>query len=405
MAFVAQRGGASITLEELKGHLATLLRLEHLGVFLGAGASVGAGGQTIYQLWNAFKADYPESLAFLLSNNFISQANAVNGGVPPNIEVLGDSLEIASIEWHRGSYQEVYRQTIDLTINNLKRSVVKAAMLNAGWWTSPTATTLAPELGNHKRLLQKLTSARQPGQSSPWVFTTNYDLAIEWSAEAIDLQIVNGFTGIHNRRFSPQSFDLGLRNTLARGEARFGIYNTYLVKLHGSMTWQEVRGEITENAANAQWSSIDDFLEKRTNTTSMMVFPRAAKYMQTVGFAIGELLRRFSEFLVRPQTALLISGYGFGDEHLNRILLSALQNPTLQIVVYLPELNLVDVTQNKPAVQSLIALYSPRITLVGGAPEAYFDAFVSNLPDPIIFDEEARKIRELLHQPVEATLS
>lgn len=40
-----------------------------------------------------------------------------------------------------------------------------------------------PELATHRRLLQKLTAARQPGQPSPWIFTTNYDLAIEWAAE------------------------------------------------------------------------------------------------------------------------------------------------------------------------------------------------------------------------------
>lgn len=91
---------------------------------------------------------------------------------------------------------------------------------------------------------------------------------------------------------------------------------------------------------------------------------------------------------------MLLAGYGFGDEHLNRILLSALQNPTLQVVVYLPEWN--PTGPNAHAVQTLMSLNSPRVTFVGGMPEAFFDSFVSHLPDPIIYDEQAAKIRELL---------
>src|SRR5690606_34698468 len=133
--------------------------------------------------------------------------------------------------------------------------------------------------------LQKLVSARQPGQAAPWVFTTNYDLAIEWAAESIDLQVVNGFLGIHGRRFSPQSFDLGFRNTQARGEARFGIYNIYLAKLHGSLSWREDNTQVYEVQAGIADKEIQDFLNDETKTKlGLMVMPRAAKYMETVGY-------------------------------------------------------------------------------------------------------------------------
>lgn len=406
MPIIAQRGGSPVALEELKGHLATLLRLENIGVLLGAGASVIAGGKTVHQLWGTFVDDYPNSSSFLRINDFVTDDN-VNPDrslrTSPNIELLGDALEIASIEWHRAAYTQENRTAIKKAIADLKRAVVKAAILHEGWWQSPKSTMLDPALSSHKSLLQKLTSARQPGQTSPWLFTTNYDLAIEWAAEAIELQVINGFLGTHDRKFSPQSFDLGLRNNLARGEARFGIYNIYLAKLHGSMTWQEKDNDITEQAASSAWPQLSTFLNANSDTTSMMVFPRAAKYLQTVGFALGELIRRFSEFLVRPQTALLVVGYGFGDDHLNRILLSALQNPTLQIVVYLPELNLDNPTQNKAIIQSMMSLSSPRITLVGGGPQAYFADFVSHLPDPIIYDEDAAKIRALLRHDGDAS--
>jgi hypothetical protein len=134
--------------------------------------------------------------------------------VVPNIERLGDSLEIALVEWKRSRGTTVPPllaiTQLEQAINDIKRSVVQAALLQADLWTNPASTVMAPTLDKHKSLLQKLTSARQPGQSAPWVFTTNYDLAVEWAAEAIDLQVLNGFLGLHHRRFSPQSFDLGL---------------------------------------------------------------------------------------------------------------------------------------------------------------------------------------------------
>lgn len=401
MAFVAQRGGTALTLEELKAHLANLLQLENVATLLGAGASVGAGGLTVKSLWNVFVDGYAASANALRHWNFISDAHVdadVANRTVPNIERLGDNLEIALAEWKRQNAPGTAPSIAQLeeAINDIKRSVVRAALLHADLWTNPASAVIAPALNNHKGLLQKLTSARQPGQCAPWVFTTNYDLAIEWSAEAIDLQVLNGFLGLHHRRFSPQSFDLGLRNTLARGEARFGIYNIYLAKLHGSLTWTEEDGEVYERAARACFDPLGAFLNGLAPLPQTMVFPRAAKYMETIGFVLGELLRRFSEFLVRPQTALLVSGYGFGDEHLNRILLSALQNPTLQVVVYLPEWNAVAAGANASAVQTLMSLNSPRVTIVGGMPEAFFDKFVEHLPDPIVYDEQAAKIRELL---------
>lgn len=82
---------------------------------------------------------------------------------------------------------------------------------------------------------------------------------------------------------------------------------------------------------------------------------------------MGELLRRFAEFMARPQTALLINGYGFGDEHINRLIRSALLNPTLQVVVYLPEFKGDPAAADLPqTVRRLLALQTPRLTIVGG---------------------------------------
>lgn len=403
MSLVIARGGQLLREEvDLRALLAAVVRLENVGVFLGAGASLSVGGNTMERVWQSFVDACGREAAWLTAHSFVEPTATHSDPAlrkAPNVERLFDSIEIAAREWARAGNTELPELVNARAV--LLRFVVRAALLNHRWWESPDAARSTEVLQGHRQLLQKLVGARQPGQASPWVFTTNYDLAIEWAAESIELQILNGFLGTHGRRFSPQSFDLALRNSQARGEARFGVYNIYLAKLHGSLTWNDVAGDVYETPAPACWGAIRDFLDDPSRPDpGLMVMPRAAKYMQTVGFVTGELLRRFSEFLSRPQVSLLISGYGFGDEHINRILLSALLNPTLQLVVYFPDFHGDTLATTLPSgLRHLLSLKSPRVTVVGGKERAYFDAFVGHLPEPALFDDELLKYRQLLTQP------
>jgi hypothetical protein len=407
MAVMGVRGSTPLNDEiELQAQLATLLRLENVGLLLGAGASTGAGGHTMASLWAQFIAAAPAEATWLRDNNFILPEAILadnNTRVTPNVERLADILEIALAEWRRENRAEV--PALENARAHLIRAVVRAALLQPAWWTNASGVENDVEqLQHHRAILQKIVAARQPGQAAPWVFTTNYDLAIEWAAESIDLQVTNGFLGLHSRHFSPQSFDLGFRNTQARGEARFGVYNIYLAKMHGSLTWKEESGQVYELQAAKAKQNIDAFLDDvRQTDLGLMVMPRAAKYMQTIGFVLGELFRRFSEFLSQPQTTLLVCGYGFGDEHVNRLLLSALLNPTLQMVIYFPGFQ-EDIQANDlpAALRKLLALRNPRVTVVGGGAEAYIDKFAAHLPAPLLYDDEMRKLEKALREPFDA---
>jgi hypothetical protein len=399
MAVLAVRGATPVSDEiELQAYLATLLRLENVGILLGAGASVPVGGKTMWGLWSDFVEQAPAAAAWLLEERFIDAAALAEGDdrVPPNVEELIDTLEIALSEWRRYGRNEV--DGLLTARAAIFRAVVRAALLQRDWWASPIGAEADEEcLQHHRAILQKLVAARQPGQASPWVFTTNYDLAIEWAAESIDLQVVNGFLGAHSRRFSPQSFDMGFRNTQARGEARFGVYNIYLAKLHGSLSWREESGQVFEVQAPLAWQQIGRFLDDDTETElGLMVLPRAAKYMQTVGFVLGELFRRFSEFLSKPQACLLVSGYGFGDEHINRLLRSALLNPTLQLVIYFPGFTGDIAAAALPAaLRKLLSLRNPR---VGGGADAHLDKLAAHLPEPLLYDDEMRRLEKALRE-------
>lgn len=388
----ARRGGQWMDERALRAHLAALLRLENVGVLLGAGASADrVGGRLMSQLWDDFSESAPGSYDWLLDHGFV-------GIDQPNFETILDALTVARLEWKRVADSRCDR--LQQVEHDLKRVLIRGALLKSEWWLNPTLALDAPELINHRRLLQKLCAARQPGQTAPWIFTTNYDLAIEWSAESLGLHVTNGFSGLHSRVFSPHNFDLGLRNTLARGEARFGTYSVSLSKLHGSLSWHAQQGFIVERAASATWPYLDAFLGGSDQEPPFLVFPEAAKYIQTASFIFGELIRRLTEFLARPQACLIISGYSFSDDHLNRVIRASTQNPTLHLVVYLPELarNSEGIVFPEGKRRWLQALDSPQVTFVGDGQNAWFRKLVEQLPDPAIFDEQALEIRKMIRE-------
>jgi hypothetical protein len=395
----AVRGERLFDRDELRGHLIQLFRLENVGVLLGAGASKGAGGLLISELWKRLAADFPGDVEWckaqkLLGDKFPDET--------PNIEKFIDDLADAEKEWRRVSNPELPR--LQEAIRSVRRTVLRAARLDEALWSDPNGDNARMRLEDHRRLLTRLVASRQPGQPSSCVFTTNYDLALEWAAEALGIEAKTGFLGLHQRRFSPHSFDLVPRNVLARGEASLGSYTISVVKLHGSLSWRidEKTRDVTELPAGTVDGPLKQFIsEGKSEPSARLIYPSSAKYRQTVQFVYGELFRRFTEFLSKPQAALIVCGYSFSDDHLNRIIQAGLLNPTLQVVVYCREMDFVDgklvLKAGAPSqLEDLFNLRLPRVTFVGGGDSANFLAMTQDLPDPATTDAPADELERIL---------
>lgn len=397
--FFSIRGSRQLSEDEFRAHLALAIRLENVGVLLGAGASKGVGGMVMADVWNLLKTEYADQVKFLREKNFLG---AQEKG---NIEVLLDRLEIACLD---GTRTNADLTGILKARHALRKTILRAALLDEDLWQSPDQAIMNPKLTSHIRLVSRLAGNRQPGQAAPWAFTTNYDLALEWSAEALGLHCVNGFSGTHDRAFRPSSFDLGMRNIQARGEARFGTYNLYLGKLHGSLTWvPNGSGGICEIPCRSAKPPIDGFLasDKPEDWPGLMIFPGASKFVQTTGFVYGEVIRRFTEFLSRPNTCLIVNGYGFTDDHVNRLIVSALQNPTLQLIIYLPEIDRMGIFASLAAtgeaiepneqLKRLLLAQLPQVTVRGFGSGGFFESLTNDLPEPAMLDDTSERAREL----------
>lgn len=395
------QGSNPISEKDFKSHLGSLCQLENIGVLLGAGASVGCGGMTMKNVWLDAITSSPHILTELLTFKLITQENINNQDV--NVEQLLDQVT---------QYLSVYKKISPLNTETdfesqpvgrlqkillcLYQSVTKAALLVKQEAFGDENLGTQEQFKSHRELLEKLISNRQPGQAAPMLFTTNYDLSLEWAAEEIGIQLVNGFSGLHTRTFQPQNFDLSFRNVNAKGEARFGHYHAYLHKLHGSLSWvQEHDSYIKEiPSALAKNRYIDPLLKgEAVYDKQFLIYPGANKYHHTIGFVYGEMFRRFSEFLSKPQTAILVNGYGFGDYHINRIILGALLNPSLHIVIFYPELDTIstdtaNLNEAQKCIKKLKSLSLNQITIVGGDDKAYFNSFVKYIPKPVLFPRD-----------------
>ncbi|KAA1051298.1 SIR2 family protein [Pseudocitrobacter sp. 73] len=392
---IIYQGGKIISEDDFRSHIYSLCQLDNVGVLLGAGASVGCGGNTMKQVWQSFKADYPELVELLLQKYLLVNKNDSDNDIV-NVELLIDEvtkfLSVAKTRHNEQEYEEV-----GLILNSLYKEVTKAALLTGEDFRNKNQGK-SEKFKFHKELISKLISNRQPGQSAPSLFTTNYDLALEWAAEDLGIQLFNGFSGLHTRQFYPQNFDLAFRNVNAKGEARFGHYHAYLYKLHGSLTWYQDDYLTVNEISSCQ--AYDNYIDSIINGRGFsygqhLIYPGANKYSHTIGFVYGEMFRRFGEFLSKPQTALFINGFGFGDYHINRIVLGALLNPSFHVVIYYPELvsaiNAVadgNASESEKAVVNLKNMTFNQVTIIGGAPEAYFDSFVKHLPYPVLFPRE-----------------
>lgn len=395
---VAIRGDRMLAEGELKAHMIQLFRLENIGVLLGAGASKGAGGMLVSELWAYFAATFRDDVQWCLRQNFL---DADFPKTTPNIEKFSDQLMVAESEWERTANRHL--PDLRRAITAVQRTVIKAARLDESLWKDPLGDAARATLTDHRRLLTRLVASRQPGQPLASVFTVNYDMALEWAAESLSIEAKTGFLGLHNRRFSPQTFDLVPRNTLARGEASLGSYAVGVVKLHGSLSWRVLaNGDVQEKSTGSLNNAFKGFIDGTTPTLpAHLIYPSSAKFRQTIQYVFGELFRRFTEFLSQPQSALIVCGYSFCDDHLNRIILAGLLNPTLQVVVYYRDMEIVDgrlaMKASAPSsLKELFGLNLPRVTFVGGGDLANFSKMTSDLPDPATVDDPALETDRLL---------
>ncbi|WP_164219247.1 SIR2 family protein [Virgibacillus sp. YIM 98842] len=158
------------------------------------------------------------------------------------------------------------------------------------------------------------------------IYTTNYDLFNEIAMESLNIQYTNGFRGTVNRIFDPAVFQLRLVDDENRYKDKWSVVRKYvkLYKIHGSIDWRydsKVKNVVQSNLIN---ESLEDVL----------IYPTINKHIETQQTPYSELFRALTVNLQKPDSTLIIIGYGFPDQHINHLISQSLNNEDFNLIVF-----------------------------------------------------------------------
>ena len=303
--------------------LLAALHSTNVVVLLGSGASFSAknkGGPNapgMWQLWQAVKNGCGEAL-------FSDIAKSVIGHVPAdgeeNIEALLSlckmSIELLEV---RAEKDAVFLDRARL--DQLKEFVATAEreiLEQVDFVRSDT------ELPAHTGFLRKF-ARRSPEKPRVKLFTTNYDLCIETAGLHLGIVLIDGFSHSAEQRFNRDNFDHDIvRRAASSTKADYldGVFHLY--KLHGSVDWRRRSDEVVIR-------SVDDPSEGRK---SVLIYPRSSKYQEAFESPYLDMFAALQAALREPDTTLIVSGFGFADDHISAPIWSAIEtNLSLRLVL------------------------------------------------------------------------
>lgn len=317
---------------EFAGKLAA--RARHVCVLLGAGASVSAGLPTVAELQTIVTGSLPEPFKGLLTDLLVgrnleqalSRIRRIRSLLGPAETLSGMSADQAAELDHKVCASVT--AAVDATGKDI------TAFVNLASWAGRMETHRPIEL-----------------------FTVNYDLLIEAGLEELGVPYFDGFVGGVRGRFAPELIE----PSDGRAETQLPAGFVRLWKLHGSTNWTArtigARHEIVRTALAAG--------------EAVAIYPSDEKYEESRRLPFVALIDRFRRALVEPETITLVSGYSFGDEHLNEMLFDAAQRHPRSEVVALCFGDVPDQVQQRAASTRNLVVLSPDAAIIDGRKAAW----------------------------------
>lgn len=295
----------------LNDMLSAALQLPNLSFFAGSGTSLDeVGGPSMWDLWRLSMWKNPDS-----KEDEAEWAQLTNAATDVCDKVGYQERDNPNIE-HFLSLCDAYLLFNDDGAVSQFLIDTKSVILEA---CSIFLERPESDISAYYGLLQKL-ARRRVRDPRLKVFTTNYDMCFETAGSELGMMLVDGFSYTRNRRFDGCYFNYDVvRRDNENHEFVEGVFQ--LFKLHGSVSWQRVDSEIYERF---------DVSPEHV----ALIYPAKGKYQQAFIQPHLELFSRFIEALRTPNSCLLVSGFGFNDDHLAEPIVSAIKsNPSLKLII------------------------------------------------------------------------
>lgn len=309
--------------EQVEDALTHALHSTNVVVLLGSGASFCAknGGEVkapgMWHLWHAVRDAYGPA-------DFDKIARDVMGDVPAagkeNIEGLLSlckmSIELMTV-----------RSENDLTSPDGPRLATLKAFIAAAEKTILKMVDFVggeTDLPAHTGFVRKF-ARRSPEKPRVKLFTTNYDLCIETAASRLGVVLIDGFSHTAVQRFNRDHFQHDIvRRAASSTKADYldGVFHLY--KLHGSVDWRrQTDGVVIRSQADTT-----------PDLKPVLIYPRSTKYQEAFETPYLDMFAALQAALREPDTTLIVSGFGFADDHISAPIWSAIEtNLSLRVIL------------------------------------------------------------------------
>jgi hypothetical protein len=223
---------------------------------------------------------------------------------------IGDHLAINERRDNRtGSVNVIPVNGIDYNVDQLRGAItqIKSAIAK-----QIQECAVPHKLENHRRLIGALHRPRRPGKRLDRTidyFLLNYDTFIEDALSLERVPFADGIEGGTNGWWRPDV-------TFSRSDI-----GARVLKLHGSIDWWQHGEDPLPRRAT------DRIRAESGDEGQVLIWPASTKYVETQKDPFAQLLRRVHEIINPAESQsqfLAISGYSFGDEHINAEIEAAL---------------------------------------------------------------------------------
>lgn len=298
---------------EISSALLNVLNSTNVVVLTGTGSSFAASNPPLRpspagmgEVWNAVREATGEAVFDVVVGTFGNARTA--GNIEKLLSMCRLYLELNETvpdEEPNEEHQRIAAFATDAESAILRRVDVVDATTN---------------LDAHLALVQKIgrRGARKPRAK---LFTTNYDLCFEEVARRSRFTLIDGFSYTLQQTYDRLNFGLDVvRRDGGRDSPDYVQNALQFYKLHGSIDWRRLGGEIMRTREQVGHP--------------VLIYPRSSKYQESFDAPYLDMLSSFQSSLRDPDTALLVSGFGFNDDHISSPIMSAVEsNMSLRLVI------------------------------------------------------------------------
>lgn len=341
--------------ERIEPWLTALFQSEHLSLLIGSGLTTAvhslATGKSSKSMSKQEFSTYKDEIEASIKNS-AEKAGRGEGNFEDQIRVVNELLAglniLVSTKPDEKKELEQWKQNhgnLEENLKNLQQELETTLKAFAESILKDENNLITAEAEKQEEAFNYLVSflmsfaSRTGTRDRLNIFTTNYDRYIELGADIAGLRLIDRFVGTIAPIFRASRMDIDYHYNPPgiRGEPRYVEGVARYTKLHGSIDWIYSNGEIKRIGLPFGANDITSYFQSceldKSSAMQLMIYPNPAKDMETLFYPYSELFRDFAAAICRPNSTVVCYGYGFGDEHINRIIKDMLTIPSTHLVI------------------------------------------------------------------------